>query len=269
MALLALQPAAAEAKLNSVPRTYTSSSGSVTATLTATENPGGPPSFQDLHLQIARSGVTVLSQAVQSVSCAQCGLLVVKGAPPPVQVVDLEGKGEPNVVLQLYSGGAHCCTVVQVFSYQTGAYHSIERNFFEAPSQVADLAGNGAFEFVSADNRFAYEFAPYAYSALPIRIYHLDEGAFSVETPAFPAAIEKDAAKWLRLFRRERAHALGNGPIAAWAADEENLGHDALVRRTLAREARHGRLRSSGHYGPSGRAFAKALLRFLARTGYR
>jgi hypothetical protein len=37
-----------------------------------------------------------------------------------VQVIDLDDTGQPNVVVDLYTGGAHCGSVAQVF---TGGVH--------------------------------------------------------------------------------------------------------------------------------------------------
>ena len=34
--------------------------------------------------------------------------------------LDLEHTGQPDVVLDLYSGGAHCCTIEQIFSFDPG-----------------------------------------------------------------------------------------------------------------------------------------------------
>ena len=265
--------APAAAKLSGTPRAYTASSGAVTATLTATEFAGGagaPTTFQDLHLQILRAGASAYSAAVSSPHCQPCGLEGFSGAPPPVQVAVLQPGGEPDVVVDLYTGGAHCCSIVQVLSYDpaSATYLTAERDFGDPGALLADVAGNGSMQFESADDRFAYAFAPYAYSGLPMQILAFGSGGFHDVTRSFPAAVAADAARWLKGFRAERRHGLGNGLIAAWAADEELLGHRRLVARTLAREARHGRLRSREHYGPSNGAFVRALMRFLKRTGY-
>jgi hypothetical protein len=35
---------------------------------------------------------------------------------------DLDGDGEPEVVLGLYTGGAHCCYYAEVYRYAKGSY---------------------------------------------------------------------------------------------------------------------------------------------------
>jgi hypothetical protein len=143
-----------------------------------------------------------------------------------------------------------------------------ERDFGEPGVDLIPVGTSRQLVFRTGDARFAYAFAPYAYSGLPIQLVSFEAGAFRDATLSYPAEIAADAALYLGGFRAERRHGLGNGLIAAWAADEDRLGHGALVRRILDREARHGLLRSQEHYGPSGHAFVQRLLRFLKRTGY-
>jgi hypothetical protein len=57
------------------------------------------------------------------------------------------------------------------------------------------------------------------------------------------------------------------GVIAAWAADEDLLGHTRLVSRYLHRQAAAGHLHSS--FGAGGPRFVAKLQRFLRRRGYR
>ncbi len=267
--LLALTPAAASAGTSvGTIHTVTASEGTVTAQLRYEE----PPASQapaGLQLTIERGGAQLYQAPVSSPRCSPCRLEEL--GTHPLLVRDLEGHGEPSVILELNSGGAHCCTIVQVLSLDPGTttYRAAERDFGDPAALVRDLAGDGALEFETADDRFAYVFAPFAYSGLPLQLLAFREGRFVDVTRSFPAALAKDATKWMQAFRSERRHGLGNGLIAAWAADEELLGHDGLVRSTLAREARHRNLRSREHYGPSGERFVEALLRFLKHTGYR
>ena len=265
-ALLLAAPAAADA----APHTVSASEGSVTARLSwssAAEEGSGPA--RGLRLTIERAGAKAYEAPVKSAHCAPCGLERFGGG--PLLVRDLEGAGRPNVLVELYTGGAHCCTILQIYSYDPGTmtYRMTERDFGDPGAKVEDLAGNGSLQLVTADDRFAYEFAPFAYSGLPLQVLALRGGRLADVTRSYPAQIARDAAQWLKTFRSERHLQLGNGAIAAWAADEELLGRDRLVRATLAREAARRNLRSRESYGPSNGSFVRALLRFLSRTGYR
>ncbi|MGP0102806.1 MAG: hypothetical protein ACLPUT_14455 [Solirubrobacteraceae bacterium] len=276
-AVLALGACWAASALGAEPavsRSQTASEDGVSAVLTYKEGLGGPLPYFDLKLSISNSGTSFYEQPVSSRYCsAGCipeELSGESGKPSSVSIDDLEGNGQPNVVLEINTGGAHCCTVVQVFSFDPGvmAYRSVEHDFGDPGALITDVAGDGHLEFESADDRFAYAFSSYVYSGLPLEIWRFEEGRFVDATKEFPAAIAANAAGYLEGFRANRRHGHGLGAIAAWAADEELLGHGALVTRTLDREARLHNLRNAEGFGPSGRAFIAKLDRFLKKTGY-
>ncbi len=58
------------------------------------------------------------------------------------------------------------------------------------------------------------------------------------------------------------------GLIAAWAADQELLGHNHKVQSTLASEAHKGRLRDGGLGQATGRRFVRKLNALLRKLGY-
>ncbi len=270
--LFAAAPAGASAPASTPVQIAVGSSGGVGAVLSYQEGLGGPLPYFDLRLRIIRGGASAYEAAVASPRCAGGCEPESLGAPPlydsPVALPDLEGNGETDVVLGLTSGGAHCCTIVQVFLYDPGvmAYRVVEHDFGDPGARLTGIVSP---LFVSGDDRFAYAFAPYSGSAFPLQLWQFSDGRFANVTRAHRNAVAADAARLLKGFRAARTRGEGLGAIAAWAADEELLGRDRLVLAMLAREAAHGRLRSRGHYGPSGEAFVKALLRFLKRTGYR
>jgi hypothetical protein len=259
---------------SAVSRSQTASQDGVSAVLSYKEGLGGQLPYFDLKLSISNSGTSVYEQPVSSRYCAGgCipeELSGESGKPGSVAVDDLEGNGQPNVVLELNTGGAHCCTVIQVFSFDPGvmAYRSVEHDFGDPGALITDVAGDGQLEFQSADDRFAYAFSSYVYSGLPLQIWRFEEGRFIDVTKKFPAAVARNAAGYLEGFRAHRRQGHGLGAIAAWAADEELLGHGVLVTRTLDREARLHHLRSAEGDSPNGRAFVAKLERFLKRTGY-
>lgn len=93
---------------------------------------------------------------------------------------DITGEGDPDLVVEEYSGGAHCCGGTYVLSL--GA--SVRRLRIPCPprgnasrlgpdpgiaSGFHDLDGDGVFEFVTWDDSFQYEFGSYAESpAVPV-----------------------------------------------------------------------------------------------------
>lgn len=249
--------------------TQTAQSGQVTASFSFS---GHYPSYSGERLTIARGGQVVYNQPVVSSFCgSQCAPGSPSGQQPSVHVLDLETNGEPDVVLDLFSGGAHCCSVEQIFSFDpvTGSYVKTERNFGDPGEQIVDLARNGRYEFLTADDAFAYEFTDYAASGLPIQILTFANRRFTDVTRSYPRLIARDAKIWLQAFTGLRRYRYMDsvGVIAAWAADEYLLGHNRLVTRFLSAQERAGHL-SAGDGQPGGKRFLADLRRFLRRHGY-
>ncbi|HEX5270211.1 MAG TPA: hypothetical protein VFW33_06990, partial [Gemmataceae bacterium] len=250
--------------------TQTATAGSVTATFTFA---GKFPSYKGLHLTIARSGAVVYDQPVTSRACGSICAPAATGKASSVHIIDLDDIGQPNVVLDLYTGGAHCCSVEQVFTFDPGTmtYAMTEHNFGDPGTRIEDLKHDGHFEFVTADDRFAYAFTDFAASGLPLQILTFSGGRFQDVTKTYPALIRKDAATWLRAFKGMAGDHYSDsvGVIAAWAADEYRLGKTAAANRYLHQQAKAGHLKSAlGASEPQGQRFVTALQRFLRRHGY-
>lgn len=252
-------------------RTQTATAGAVTATFTF----GGKyPNYTRLHLRIAQSGSVLYDHAVSSKTCGRfCAPGVTEARASSVHLIDLAHTGQPNVVLDLYSGGAHCCSIEQIFTFDpaTNTYAEAEHNFGDPGARIQDLSHDGRFEFLTADDAFAYTFTDFAASGLPLQILTFSGGRFHDVTNSYPSLIRKDAAFWLKTFKgMARQHYIDSvGVIAAWAADEYRLGKSAGANRYLSQQAAAGHLNSGlGHSVAQGRRFVAALKRFLRRHGY-
>lgn len=219
-------------------------------------------------LTIKRNGRTVYSHTVGSRQCGVgCILTPLAGRRSPLLEADLAGTGELDVVLGVYTGGAHCCFVDEIFTYDAsrGRYVRFEHDFYDAGAAVKRIAGRWVFE--SANALVAEDaLTDYADSGAPLQIWHLAGRRLVDVTRSYPALIRTDAARWQSAFR----HHINNGVgfIAAWAADEDLLGHAALVRRTLDADARHGRLHSVLMPHVGGRSLESQLLKLLRQLGY-
>jgi len=251
--------------------TQTASGGNVTATFTFQ---GKFPNYHGQRLEITRGGTVAYDEPVTSNLCANdCAPYSAVTGKSSLEVVDLEHTGDPDVVLDLYSGGAHCCTVVQIFSFDPGTmtYVKTERNFGDPQARIVDLRHDGRFEFLTADDSFAYAFTDYAASGLPIEIDTYSNGQFVNVTSQYPRLVARDAAFWRKAFDAQAAENYQDsvGVIAAWAADEERLGHTAQVKRFLNEQAKLGHLNSGlSPQEPGGARFVSKLLRFLRAHGY-
>jgi hypothetical protein len=245
----------------------TARAGNVSATLSFQ---GSGVKYTQLRLMIVRGGQVLYKAPVRSRFCAQpyCSPLQTGAHESSVHVLDLESNGQPDVVVDLFTGGAHCCEVEQVYSYDPGTmtYVKAERNFGNAGDTITTLGHNRQFVFVGADDAFFYAFTSYAASGAPVQIWSFRGRRFINATRRYPSAITRDAGLWWHAFTRHYQD--GEGLIAAWAAEEDLLGHSALVKSRLATELRHNHLRSALPGGPTGKKFITALQSFLKKLGY-
>jgi hypothetical protein len=248
--------------------TQSAHAGGVSATFTFA---GRFPNYKNERLVIKRSGKVAYDQPVASKFCTPCAPASALTRRSSVHVADLEHTGQPDVVLDLYSGGAHCCTVEQIFSFDPGSttYVRSERDFGDPLVRIVDLAHNARHELLTADDSFAYEFTDFAASGLPIEIFTFSGGRFTDVTRHYRGAVARDAARWLKVFRgMARTHYQDSvGVIAAWAADEDLLGHFKLVRQYLAQQANAGHLKAPS-FNAGGKKFVVKLQRFLRAHGY-
>ena len=234
----------------------------VHATISYTKRDGV---IQRARLRIARGGALRLSTEVGRLANGRADLL-------GLRVRDLDGDGEPEVVLDLYTRGAHCCWESVVYRYAAGGYRPGLHRWGNVSYRLTDLDGDGRPELRSADDRFAYVFTSFATSYFPLRVWHYRHGRFVDVTRRFPGAVRADAARlWTRYLHERAQHAEVRGVLAAWLADEYRLGRERVgwARRDAA--LRRGDLgpRPDLDGWPQARAYLAALRRFLGREGYR
>ncbi len=220
-------------------------------------------------LTIRLNGQRLYDQHVRSQFCGTlCDVTALTPGTSPLKVLDVESDGQPDVLLGLYSGGAHCCFVDQVFSLDPGTmtYVKVEHNFLDAGARIKKLDTH--YEFLSADARISEAgFTDFADSGAPIQIWRVINRRFVDVTRQYPRLIKPDAAIWMKAFRSHLRN--GVGFIAAWAADEDLLGKSRLVSSTLAGLARKQRLRSTlGLPHHSETAFVAELQKALRALGY-
>ena len=223
--------------------------------------------FTHPHLTISRGGPVLFDKNLEP--------LTRDGAVDParypqqsVAIRNLDSDSEPEVVLDLYWGGAHCCWYTQVYRYvsATGSYSVRTHLWGNVDYRPADLDGDGQAEFVSADDRFAYQFTSFAGSGFPIRIWDYRDGRFSDVTRRFPARIRRDAHRQWHWASIKQSRGDNAGLLAAWTADECLMHHCRSAFRQLEVLRREHRLGLG--WDRTARAYLRHLRGFLRRTGY-
>jgi hypothetical protein len=271
--VVATGPAAAATK------TETASSGQVTASLSYDykQTRYGASDFSNARVSIVRGGAELVNEVLGK-ECAYCTPWPASGAQPGVSSVtvrDLDGDDEPEVLVDLFSGGANCCWYTESYRYDSdrNAYvKKLLRPGLSFPYVLKDLNGDGVPEFRSVDYRFAYRYGSNVDTPRPLRIFQWDAGKLVDVTIAFPKLAARDAASLYREYLRVRKVKNANlrGVLAAYLADSYNARNGRVAWRRVVAAYRRGELKRhfKDEFGPFGRAYLKSLRSFLKRDGY-
>ena len=225
--------------------------------------------YSNRHLTIEREGSVLFDRPIRPLATGDGAWPAGQGRSKSVFVADLDGDGEPEVFLELYMGGAHCCWYTRVFRYRlsTNGYTPTRQVWWNPGVRRADLDDDGLPEFVSGDNRFAYEFSCFACSRWPPQIWIYRSGRFIDVTRRFSAKVWQDARReWREALRSRPLRQDNSGPLAAWIGDKCLLGECRQAWRRLETWRRHGWIHPGWDDTP--RAYLSHLRKFLRRTGY-
>jgi hypothetical protein len=253
LGIAAAAPAAASAN------TETATAGNVTAELSYTPTKIG---YTGVHVKIVRGGVTQVDQAAAlSPACPECGTgPAFGGRGNSVLIVQLDSTPDPEVVFDLYTGGAHCCFYSQIFGFKSGAYTNTVHDFGDPGYSFFDPEKDGRFEFRSGDPAFAYAFGSFASTRFPPQIWRYADGQMLNVTRSYPALIRADLRRLKRQFKKFKSLGI-KSLLAAYAADECLLDDFARGLQLVHKAKRKGYLVQPGK-------FSRRLERFLTRTGY-
>jgi hypothetical protein len=121
--------------------------------------------------------------------------------PSRITPIRWNAAGETLVLLESYTGGAHCCTAVQAAVPEGKGFRIVDLGRFDGeqiPEVPRDLDGDGALDFVLRDDSLLYAFSSYADSAAPPKILNIVDGkAVDVShRPAFRSLFLKAMADY-------------------------------------------------------------------------
>src|SRR4051812_15953560 len=281
LALTVVLLAIVAAPASAATRTEPGSAGHATATFTYDykKTSFGSYDFSKLHLTIDRSGARLLDADVGQEQCTGCfawpASQATKGL-SSVTVRDLDADGEPEVLLDLYSGGANCCWYSDSWRFDNGQNRYVQkllRPGLSFPYTLKDLDKNGIPEFRSVDYRFAYKYGSNVDTPRPLRIFDWGPGGKLIDvTAAFPQLAAQDAADMYKGYLKFRKVKDVNvrGLLAAYLADSYRAGNGRVAWRRVVAAYRRGDVdaRFKGDDGPHGRQFLISLRRFLTKLGY-
>lgn len=110
---------------------------------------------------------------------------------------DLNGDTYPDVVVETFSGGAHCCFGTQVYSLRPDAAALIlKKPESNAGGYFEDLDGDNVHEFITFDDSFAYQYCPYAagVTVKVIMAFDVAQDRYLPASPRFPEQYTQDIA---------------------------------------------------------------------------
>jgi len=234
-------------------------------------------SVRDVRLTIVRAGVTLLDAALSTPPAGVSFDVPAPNERPPVHVRDLDGDGEPEVWVDLYSGGAHCCLSTRLFRYQAAPQPAFAEVVGPGDAKVLMDWGNGGYrpadlerdrrlEWLSHDDRFAYAFTSYAESVEPLQIWRLGPAGLVDVTREYGARVRRDLTSLRRLYLRSRRTRDVRGVLAAYVAEAYLVGRSDDGWRLVRSAQRRREL--GGSFGPTGARYVRALRKFLVSTGY-
>ncbi|WP_017715900.1 hypothetical protein [Kamptonema formosum] len=256
-AIMAANQAAAEVK--------TAESGNVRADLSYQQQ---DYRFSNVRLRITRAGKTVSDQPVPVESEYDRPLAAMGGGGRNAgfQVQDLDGDKEPEVIVDFYTGGAHCCTYSLIYrSDSAKSPHTyLKHPWGNVGYTLRDLDRDGLPEFNSGDDRFAAQFTAYAGSRFPVQIWQYRQGKMSDVTRQYPQQIYSQAYQLWQDFQQAQKNGTDaeglavKGILAAYVADKYLLGQGEDGWQKV-RQAYRLRNREQ---------FFSDLQKFLKETGY-
>lgn len=239
--------------------------GSVRAEVTTTREPDRSMCAVGAQLRILRSGQVAYEQNLSQLD----GFCIIT----TILVQNLDLDGEPDIIIDNFSGGAHCCVTSWIYHYNTTArrYMLTRHDWGNAGYRLEDLEMSlyrpgdlgrdrvNGLEFRTRDDRFAYAFASYAGSFYPVQVWRFRRGQMLDVTRQYPQLIRASAYQnWLGYQQTQNDIEGGRAALAAYLADKYMLG-----------EAADGWRRVQSAYQASDRTrFFADLRAFLQTTGY-
>ncbi|HEX2764551.1 MAG TPA: hypothetical protein VHM92_12015 [Allosphingosinicella sp.] len=196
--------------------------------------------------------------------------------------------GDLYLMLESYTGGAHCCDHVQVAVPAPGGFEVVDLGAYDGDrlaERPSDIDGDGMLDFVVTDDSFLYAFTSYAESVAPPVFLNVVGGeVVDVSTrPGFRPRYEKLMARLRPSCSPRRTEEASNGACAAYVAAAARAGRFAAAWSDMVQA--YDRRAEASEWLPTGcrvategecpeaetiryADFPAALRAFLVRQGY-
>lgn len=146
-----------------------------------------------------------------------------------IKEYDLNNDGKKEILIEMYSGGAHCCTSVYLGKFINDKFVFTDTIFWgNSYYTVEDLNKDGKLELSGANDMFAYAFTNYAETKFPPLIYAYNGSKFVNITSDHKELINKQ----LEEFRQELHTSYDTG-FKCMEFDEDTFNTEAGSVKTI------------------------------------
>ncbi|AFY81718.1 hypothetical protein [Oscillatoria acuminata] len=136
---------------------------------------------------------------------------------------DLTGDDNAEVIVETYSGGAHCCTIHEVYTWTGEEFEEINFGYRDGNGgEFQDLDNDEVFEYLTFDGAFLYAFSSYAGSFPPSQILRIGNNGLEDVTREYPERLRGTAWQMYQSIQ-SRDYEL-NGILAGYVAQKMLLG---------------------------------------------
>jgi len=141
-----------------------------------------------------------------------------------IKAYDFSGDGSKEIVIEYYSGGAHCCFSLNICSIYNDKYTVLDSLYLgNSYYEAIDLNNDGELELVSSNDMFAYAFTNFAQSRFSIAIYSFKNNKLNPANKDF----EKEVLAHIKELKDELNEYTKNGFECPKSAEEETFNTDA------------------------------------------
>jgi hypothetical protein len=96
-----------------------------------------------------------------------------------ISEIDFDGSGKKKIVIEYYTGGAHCCFHLGIGELKGNSFVFLDSLYLgNAGYEISDMDKNGMLEIVTVNDMFAYAFTNFAQSRFPAVIYEFRNNRF-------------------------------------------------------------------------------------------
>jgi hypothetical protein len=109
-----------------------------------------------------------------------------------IKADDLDSDGKKEILIETYTGGAHCCTSLYIARIQDKKFSYLDTIYWGSCTYtVEDLNKDGKKEIIGRNDMFAYFFTNFSMSRFPLQIYNLRKNKLKLVNKDFTSTIYK------------------------------------------------------------------------------